>query len=135
MNTAVQDTQEMTILEIPIISGQPQAQGDLLILDWPTDCASARRSADVGKAKSLPVKGEVVLLGDDGHAHLLTGDEGVNWYRYPGQANQTLGVVVVEPGGLAVLGHEEHGDSHIGEGVYVIRRQREQADQIRLVAD
>lgn len=128
-------TIDVAVPEVPTIVGQPQAQGDLLILDWQEDVAPEQRAADVAEATPLPAAGEVVLLGDNGHAHLLTGDENVSWFRYPGTANQTLGVVVVKPGGLAVLEHEEHGDSHIGEGVYVIRRQREQAEVTRLVAD
>lgn len=35
----------------------------------------------------------------------------------------------------AGVAHPEHGFSGIGAGTYEVRRQREQADEIRLVAD
>jgi len=116
--------------EVPVITG-PQAQGDLIILPWPAD-GSARRGVDVSRV--VPVTAAVVVLtGDGGHDHALSPAPGVAWYRYP--SGQTLGVLTVADGAVGVLGHIEHGDSHIGPGVYVIRRQREQADQIRMVQD
>ncbi len=41
----------------------------------------------------------------------------------------------IEPGGVCFLLHPEHGGNGIGPGTYVLRRQREQADTIRAVAD
>jgi hypothetical protein len=36
---------------------------------------------------------------------------------------------------VAYLTHPEHGFNAIGTGSYVINRQREQADEIRIIAD
>jgi len=111
----------------------PQAQGDLLVLPWPDSVAPTVRNTDMAAALPIPTGGTVVLTGNGGHHHKLACTPGVAWHAY--RDGQTLGVLTVADGALAVLGHEEHGDTHIGAGVYVIRRQREQADEIRMVAD
>lgn len=120
-------------LDIPVFAG-PQAQGDLIILPWPASTSPTRRAKAAAAAKPVthPV---VVQTGQGGHDHTLSPAPGVAWHSYPGSEPQTLGVLVVDGGAVAVLGHIEHGDTHIGPGVYVIRRQREQADEIRMVAD
>jgi hypothetical protein len=117
--------------DIPVFAGR-QAQGDLVILPWPDGVAAERRRSELALTKPIKVP-VVVLTGNGGHDHTLSPAPDVAWYAYA--AGQTLGVLAVEDGAVAVLGHIEHGDTHIGPGVYVIRRQREQADQIRLVAD
>jgi len=132
MLIGIRELADVAAIDVPVICG-PQSQGDLIILPWPDGCAPARRSADTVKA--IPVdKPTVVLTGDGGHDHTLTPAPGVAWHAY-NDGGQTLGVLTVADGAVAVLGHIEHGDSHIGPGVYVIRRQREMADQIRYVAD
>jgi len=45
-----------------------------------------------------------------------------------------LGVLTVAEG-VAYLAHPEHAFSGIAPGTYELRRQREQADEIRRVAD
>lgn len=122
----------VTLPEVPVLTG-PQAQGDLLILPWPAGTATDRRAQDIAQAK--PVTAPVVVItGDNGHDHTLAPAPGVAWHAYA-HGQQTIGVLTVADDAIAVLGHIEHGDSHIGPGVYVIRRQREQSDEIRLVAD
>lgn len=117
----------------PVVTGLPQAQGDLVILPWPAEANGPRRRVDAAKAQPLaaPV---VVLTGRDGHDHALKATAGVAWFGYPG-GRQTLGVLSVADGSVATLEHGEHGQSRVGPGVYVIRRQREQADEIRFVQD
>ncbi len=46
-----------------------------------------------------------------------------------------LGVLIVAAGATAFLAHPEHGYAGIAPGMYLFRRQREQADEIRLVQD
>lgn len=118
-----------------------QAQGDLTVIPWAEDVAPAVRARDIAAATPVPQPGVVVVQGQGGNTHLLidpaTADRDrtpVTWHRYRGEA-QTVGVVIVPPGAVAFLDHAEHGRNAIAPGVYVIRRQREQADEIRMVAD
>jgi len=115
-----------TDAEIPVLTGL-QVQGDLAII--PT-----RPSAKPGVA--VPAEGVPVVRGENGgHTHLLVG-EGVLWAPVEGRdAGQTLGVATVPAGFTGFLLHPEHGANAFGPGAYTIRRQREQADEIRLVAD
>ena len=132
MDTTLTAPETVALPEVPVLTG-PQAQGDLLILPWPADVHPQQRAADMAAAQPVTAP-LVVITGDNGHDHILTPAPGVAWYAYP-DGQQTLGVLTVADGAMAVLGHIEHGDTHIGPGVYVIRRQREQSDEIRLVAD
>ena len=108
--------------ELPIAwSARPQAQGDLLILPWPADTDPAKRAASTAAARPIPRDG----IGLVGGRHMLQADgPDVLWGPEPAASTQTLGTLVVPPGSIAVLGHQEHADLHIGDGVYVIRRQR-----------
>jgi hypothetical protein len=115
--------------------GAVEAQGDLTLIPWPDGEAQAARDADVQAAS--PVTSPVtVVRGQGGNEHLLVDPDGcgIRWYPYPGDG-QTRGVLVVPDGGRACLDHREHGRSAVGPGVWVVRRQREQADQVRLVSD
>lgn len=117
------------------VTDAPQAQGDLIVIPWPNDVAAARRAEDVAAAKPV-VRPEIVVRGNGGNEHTLVdpGNAGVTWHAYR-DGSQTVGVVVVPDGATACMDHREHGRLAIGPGVFVIRRQREQADEIRLVAD
>jgi hypothetical protein len=112
--------------DLPVAwTARPQAQGDLLVLPWPADAASARRAASVAAAQPVPHQG----IGLVGGRHQLQADgPDVLWSAEPPASiqvrGQTLGTLVVLPGSIAVLGHQDHGDLHIGAGVYVIRGQR-----------
>lgn len=119
-----------------VVTGEPQAQGDLFIRPWPETTASRQRLADVAKARPVGPKGISVVEGQGGNVHLLVDPDsaGVLWGPYP-DGSQTVGVVVVPAGAVAFLDHAEHGRNAIGAGVYVIRRQREQRDLTELVAD
>src|SRR3990172_11177922 len=90
----------------------PQAQGDLIILPWAADVASDRRRVDVDLA--TPVNAPIVVLtGNGGHDHTLSPAPGVAWHGYKA-TSQTLGVLCVQEGAVAVLGHIEHGDVYVG---------------------
>lgn len=132
MSVCVQEVDLLKDLSPPVLTG-PQSQGDLMIIPWPKDVCPSDRTQSVNKAVTLVSK-EVVLTGDNGHEHALSPSVGVRWHAYDLDSS-SLGTLVVEDGAVAVLGHIEHGDSYIGPGVYVIRRQREQADEIRMLAD
>jgi len=111
-------------VDVPVLTA-PQAQGDLIVLP-------SRRKYD---GQAVPAEGIPVVRGENGgNTHtLLAGGPGVLW-----MASRTLpdlGVVHVPSGSTAYLAHPEHGYTGIGEGTYTIRRQRQQADEIRMVAD
>lgn len=114
--------------EVPVLTGL-QSQGDVFII--PTN----DESLPVGNA--ISDNGIQVINGESaGNTHWL--DAGFNspditWAPLTGQ---DLGVLRVPEGQTAVLTHtDEHGANAIGPGTYVLRRQREQADEIQYVVD
>lgn len=117
-------------LEVPILTG-PQAQGDVGI--WPR--------AKMGKAERasfspVPVAGLAIVQG--GNAHILDAYQGeVLWKPVTARSGDvTIGILHVPDGAVAYLTHtEEHTSSGIGPGTYRISGKREQADEIRRVAD
>lgn len=101
-----------------------QVQGDVAVI--PT-----RPSAKPGTP--IPSAGIPVVRGENGgNTHLLVGDG--TWAESTAGGAE-LGVLTVPPGGVAWLLHPEHGANGIGPGCFLLRRQREQADELRLVAD
>jgi len=112
---------------VPVATGL-QRQGDIIVIPAPV--------VEVGETASKPVPqcGVPVVRGEaGGNTHLLLADGDVRWDAAP--ADLTLGVLTVDEGATAYLAHPEHGYAGIGPGTYVIRRQREQADEIRMVQD
>lgn len=114
--------------EVPVLT-VPQAQGDLLI-------TPARGRYKPGTV--VPDSGVQVVHGEaTGNTHWLNrgfDSPGVSWLRL--DAGQVVGVVTVPAGQTALLVHtDEHGANGIGAGMYEIRRKREQADIVRMVAD
>lgn len=109
--------------EVPLLTGL-QRQGDVLIV--PMRPGLVDGLADIPRSGIAVVKGEA-----GGNTHLLVGT-GKMALRSRGQ---DLGTLVVKEGESAYLIHPEHGATGIGPGMYTIRRQREMADEIRLVAD
>jgi hypothetical protein len=104
-------------------AGVPQAQGDVLVWPWLPDEAPIGRDRAVRSARPVPAAGRVVLRGRQGHTHTLLPD-GPGVATAPDDIGTALTVLVVEAGSVAVLAHEDHPDLHIGEGVYLLRRQR-----------
>jgi hypothetical protein len=114
---------------IPVLGGL-QFQGDVAIVP----AGIAGRLADA--TTPVPTAGIEVVRGENGgNTHLLLGDACFT----PGDTRDpsalALGVVTVPAGGTAYLAHPEHAYTGIAPGTYELRRQREQADQIRLVQD
>lgn len=121
-------------LDIPVVAGRPQCQGDVAVIPiWMTgnQVASATqpvpmsgiavvRSESGGNTHSLHTETGAVVCFDSRGAHVV---------------NLALGVLTVGEGSVALLAHPEHGFNRIGPGTYELRRQREQADEIRMVAD
>ena len=102
-------------------SGCAQVQGDVLVLPWPTGQAPTARSHAHRTARLIPRHGWSATRGR--HPHTLVPD-GPGVRVAHDSVGTALGVLVVDAGSVAVLGHHEHADLRIGEGVYLLRRQR-----------
>ncbi len=119
---------------IPVLDG-PQCQGDLAILPL------ALLGADVtvrSRARWTPVPraGVEVLRGTAmGNPHTLVAEPGTCRWTTDVNDAEGLALGVLEATAPAYLAHPEHGYAGIAPGRYAIRRQREQADEIRMVAD
>lgn len=110
---------------IPVVS-QIAFQGDVAIL---------RRDARGPAQAAIPAGGYPVVAGENGgNTHAVYG---VGFYD-PARRSDTdllLGTLTVPVGEQVLLSHPEHGGFLIEPGTYEMRRQREQADVIRLVQD
>lgn len=115
---------------VPIIAGL-QRQGDVLVIP------AALLSGAEAVTTRIPAAGVPVVRGEaGGNTHLLLSDGPVFYAPAPGRSGSLdLGTVTVPDGSVGYLAHPEHAYSGIAPGTYVIRRQREQADEIRLVQD
>lgn len=112
--------------EIPVLSGA-QRQGDVIVLPRHTTPATT----------TVPQAGHPVVRGENGgNTHLLLADGDVFFDAKVASATDlALGTLTVAEGATAYLAHPEHGYVGIAPGTYEVRRQREQADELRLVAD
>lgn len=116
-------------VEVPVLDGL-QFQGDLAVIPAAHDTWT--RATQAGRVM-IPLGGRPVIEAmAGGHEHrLLPGAEGAVSF-WPG-SGQSLGYMLAsEP---AFLAHPEHGYLGIAPGRYELRRQREQADEERLIAD
>ncbi|GAB5000861.1 hypothetical protein [Mycobacterium avium] len=111
-------------LEIPLLSGV-QRQGDVLV-----------RPANVVATTPVPSSGTPVVRGENGgNTHAIQADGEVYCdVLDPSPRNLAVARLTVKSG-EAVLCHPEHGFNRIAPGSYEIRRQREMAEEIRMVAD
>lgn len=123
-------------VEVPVLTG-PQCQGDVGI--WPRAVIGA---AELDRATVVPAEGIAVVRGEattGGNAHILDAYHGdVFWLPADGRSSDALalGVLHVPEGSTAMLTHtEEHTSNGIGPGTYRLTGKREQADEIRRVAD
>lgn len=114
-------------VEIPVLTGV-QRQGDVLVMP-----------ASVSAKTAVPSAGCPVVRGESGgntHAIYADPNSGVCCdTRAPDVADLRVATLLVPTGATAWLAHPEHGFIGIGPGSYEIRRQREQADEMRMVAD
>lgn len=112
---------------IPVHAGVPQRQGDVLFVPRPDVPAAVTR---------LTTAGYPVVRGENGgNTHALHADTGTAFYTPATSAGLRLGVLTVADDSVAILSHPEHGFMGFGPGTYVVTRQREQADEIRMVQD
>jgi hypothetical protein len=121
--------------EVPVISDQPQRQGDVSI--WPIAWLPKGEhpsELELSLAMPIPDEGIAVVRGEaTGNTHLLHG-AGCRWLAKIGGV--MLGALVVPEGTEALLIHtDEHGANAMGPGTYVMKGKREQQDEIRRVAD
>jgi hypothetical protein len=117
-------------LDVPTVAGL-QHQGDVSVI--PADMARDYRIPTT----VVPRAGVPVVRGESGgNTHLLLADGPVLLdLRVASATDLTLGCLLVPAGATAWLDHPEHGNTGIAPGAYVLRRKREQADELQLVAD
>jgi len=119
---------------IPYLDGI-QPQGDTIIIplaELDGQITFAGPGKPIGRA-GVPV----VEAAGGGHEHRLFADQGTCYWQ-PQVTDTTglaVGVLTVTDGALAVQAHPEHGYAGIAPGLFVVRRQREEAEEQRLVAD
>lgn len=123
--------------EVPVLAG-PQAQGDLMIVPLQMAYGPGAPVPDWPQGRIVPMSGVQVVHGEaTGNTHWLHAgfnSPGVSFYRPEDEL--VIGVVTVPAGQSAMLVHtDEHGANGIGPGTYEIRQKREQADEVRAVAD
>jgi hypothetical protein len=111
--------------DVPVVTGRPVRQGDVL--------AKPTRLGQMTGAVPIPPEGIQVVRGEaERNTHLLCGSG--TWKALTG--SQILGTLVVPEDAEAYLIHTgEHGAVGLGAGCWTVRRQRQQADEIRLVQD
>lgn len=113
---------------VPILTGL-QRQGDVIVIP----------AADAAPATTpVPSSGVAVVRGEAGgntHTILADGPGICCDTRQATARDLTLATLTVPEGSTAYLAHPEHAYTGIGPGTYSLRRQREQADELRMVAD
>jgi len=120
-------------IEIPVLDGL-QAQGDIMVIPM----REVRGDVTVGESGWTPVSqgGVEVLRGTAmGNPHTLLGLPGGCEWTTDVRDTEDLALGVIRSTAVVYLAHREHGYLGIAPGEYAIRRQREQADIIRMVAD
>ena len=112
-------------VEVPVLDGL-QVQGDLIIVP--------ARGRNVS-GKTVPAAGVAVIAPvGSGHEHrLFAGAPGTAVFVPDVSGGQDIGLL--ECTAPAYIAHPEHAYAGIAPGTYLLRRQREQADEERLVAD
>lgn len=123
--------------EVPVIDGL-QVQGDLIIVPADSVRDQVRRNfrdAAGDPRTAVPAAGIAVIRPvGSGHEHrLFAGTPGTAFWAPAGSGGQDIGVL--ECTAPAYIAHPEHAYAGIAPGTYVLRRQREQADEERLIAD
>lgn len=111
---------------IPVLAGL-QFQGDVAVIP----------SKKITASTQVPETGVPVVRGENGgNTHTLVAEGPVFFDQRDADARSLLlGTLHVPAGSTAYLAHPEHAYSGIAPGSYELRRQREQAEEIRLVTD
>lgn len=115
--------------EIPVCSG-PQAQGDVMVI--PEEMARPQLRAGAVWT-DVPAAGVALVAGQ--HTHTLVADPGTCRITRDVNDGDGMDVAVFDASAPVWLLHPEHGGSGVAPGRYVVRRQREQGEVARLVAD
>ncbi len=113
--------------DIPVGAGI-RRQGDVIVIPDPTATPTT----------PVPASGTPVVRGENGgNTHAIYPDgAGILCDTYPATGTDLrVATLLVPEGAVAYLGHPEHAFTGIGPGSYTVRRQREQADVLRVVAD
>lgn len=118
------------------VHDKPQSQGDVRVRRLDTTTVRVRPGA---KWTPVPPEGVTVVSGGaGGHAHVLTPGLGavapVEWTTDVDDP-EGLAVGVFRTAEPCFMYHTEHGGQGYAPGERVVRRQREQAEEERLVAD
>jgi hypothetical protein len=120
--SVAQLVEQLGLADVAVVhAGCAQVQGDVLVLPWPTGEAPTALAHAKRTARPIPRHGWAVTRGR--HPHSLIPD-GPGVQVAPDSVGTALGVLLVDAGSVAVLGHHEHADLRIGEGAYILRRQR-----------
>ena len=116
-------------ITVPVLSG-PQRQGDIGI--FPREPLTP---GERSQAVTVPPEGIAVVRGEaTGNTHMLSADGPVLWLEKGGDL--LVGVIEVAEGSTGYLIHtDEHGANGLAPGCYRVHGKREQADEIRRVAD
>lgn len=122
VKTAVDD------VDIPVLAGL-QRQGDVIVVPR-TDLVAA--TTPVMAAGTPVVRGE-----NGGNTHAIYAAGGPVFCDVESGSAEDLRVAVlaVPEGSTAYLAHPEHGYMGVAPGTYEVRRQREMAEELRMVAD
>jgi hypothetical protein len=116
--------------ELVAVSAGLQRQGDVIVIPAAVTNPGGHATTPV------PQDGVPVVRGENGgNTHLLLAAGDVRYDTLEGTSPLDLGVLTVADDATAYLAHPEHGFAGIAPGTYTVRRQREQADEIRVVAD
>lgn len=114
-------------LDIPVLAGI-QRQGDVIVIP----------RLGVLAATPVPATGTPVVRGENGgNTHAIYPADGAVFcdVAQPSVRELRVATLMVPEGSTAYLGHPEHGYMGIAPGSYEIRRQREMAEEMRMVAD
>ena len=124
--TGVQVITHQDDVDIPVLASV-QRQGDVLVLP-----------AKVTARTTVPAGGTPVVRGENGgNTHAIYAADGpVFCDTYAATVGDLrVATLSVPEGSTAYLGHPEHGYMGIAPGDYEIRRQREMAEEMRMVSD
>lgn len=118
-------------LTIPVSDGL-QAQGDLLIIPFALVSDAVTPPVRPESWRTVPESGlELLRSAAGGNPHSLVADPGTCRWSTRVADRERLALGMLHATEVAYLIHPEHGATGIAPGSYLIRRQRERANQGR----